>query len=128
MRCQAACGVTSSYNALLELFECLGNFLKRLEIYTTIPSTPILTEVVVKIMVELLSVLALASKQIKQGRFSKSAVNYTHAYIVRDSIYVREIHQKAAGGERDRGGSPKTGSVDPGRGSDSCCTDIGCGS
>ena len=69
--CQAASGVTSSYDALLELFECLGNFLKRLEIYTTIPPTPILTEVIVKIMVELLSVLALATKQIKQGRFSK---------------------------------------------------------
>jgi hypothetical protein len=49
----------------------LGNFLKRLEVYTTIPPTPILTDIVVKIMVELLSVLALASKQIKQGRLSK---------------------------------------------------------
>ena len=29
-------------------------------------------EISVKIMVELLSVLALATKQIKQGRFSKS--------------------------------------------------------
>jgi len=45
----------------------LGNFLKRLEVYTTIPPTPILTDVMVKIMVELLSVLALASKQIKEG-------------------------------------------------------------
>jgi fungal STAND N-terminal Goodbye domain len=68
---QAASGVTSSYDALLELFECLGNFLKRLDIYTTIPPTPIMTEIIVKIMVELLSVLALASKQIKQGRFSE---------------------------------------------------------
>ena len=63
--------VTSSYDALLELFECLGNFLKRLEIYTAIPPTPIMTEIIVKIMVQLLSVLALASKQIKQGRFSE---------------------------------------------------------
>jgi len=49
----------------------LGKFLKRLEIYTTIPLTRIMTEVIVKIMVELLSVLALALKQVKQGRFSK---------------------------------------------------------
>ena len=75
--CQAASGVTSSYDALLELFECLASFLKRLEIYTTIPPTPILSEVAVKIMVELLSVLALASKQIKQGRFSKCPPPYT---------------------------------------------------
>jgi len=79
--CQAANGVTSSYDALLELFECLGNFLKRLEIYTTIPPTPLMTEVVVKIMVELLSVLALASKQIKQGRFSKCALTYTSLFM-----------------------------------------------
>ena len=68
--------VTSSYDALLELFECLGNFLKRLEIYTMIPPTPMLIEVVVKIMIEFLSVLALASKQIKQGRLSECAVTY----------------------------------------------------
>ena len=68
----------SSYDALLELIECLGNFLKRLEIYTTVPPTPILTEVIVKIMVELLSVLALASKQIKQGRFSKCALPHIY--------------------------------------------------
>ena len=37
-----------------ELFECLGSFLKRMEIYTRIPPDPIMTEVVVKVMVELL--------------------------------------------------------------------------
>jgi hypothetical protein len=52
----------------------LGNFLKRLEIYTTIPPTPTMTDIIINIMVELLSVLALATKQISQGRFSKYAV------------------------------------------------------
>src|SRR6266436_4389114 len=83
--CQVATGVTSSYDALLELFECLGNFLKRLEIYTMIPPTPMLIEVVVKIMIEFLSVLALASKQIKQGRLSKCAV---HTCMVHGLIYI----------------------------------------
>ena len=68
---QAASGVSSSYDALVDLFECLGNFLKRLRIYTDLPLTPSTTEISLKIMVELLSVLALATKQIKQGRFSK---------------------------------------------------------
>jgi len=68
---QAASGVSSSYGALVELFECLGNFLKRLRIYTDLPLTPPMAEISVKIMVELLCVLALATKQIKQGRFSK---------------------------------------------------------
>ena len=55
----------------------MGKFLKRLEIYTTIPPTPLMTEVIVKIMVELLSVLALASKQIEQGRISKYTLIHT---------------------------------------------------
>jgi hypothetical protein len=55
------------------MFECLGNFLKRLEIYTAIPFqlTPLMTEIIVKIMVESLSVLALATKQVRQGKLSK---------------------------------------------------------
>jgi len=75
--CQAASGVSSSYDALLDLFECVGNFLKRLEIYTTIPPTTMMTDIVVKITLEVLSVLALATRQIKLGRFSKHAIAYT---------------------------------------------------
>ncbi len=75
--CQVASVVTSSYDVLLELLECLAEFLKRLEVYATIPPTQVMTEVIVKIMAELLSVLALASKQIKQGQFSKYALTYT---------------------------------------------------
>jgi hypothetical protein len=33
-----------------------------------------MTDIIIKIMVELLSVLAVATKQIRQGRFSKRAV------------------------------------------------------
>ena len=43
----------------------------RLDVYTKIPPTPMMMDLIVKIMAELLSVLALATKQIKQGRFSK---------------------------------------------------------
>ena len=68
---QAADGVSSSYDALVDLFECIGNFLKRLRIYTDVPMSPSMTDIIVKIMVELLSVFALATKQIKQGRLSK---------------------------------------------------------
>ncbi|KAH8987437.1 hypothetical protein EDB92DRAFT_1817905 [Lactarius akahatsu] len=61
--------VSAGYDALVDLFECIGNFLKRLRIYDGITPTPAMTDVVVKIMVEILSVLALATKNIKQGRF-----------------------------------------------------------
>ena len=68
---QAADGVSASYDALLELFECIGNFLKRLHIYTGISLDSLMKDIVAKIMVELISILALAKKQISRGRFSR---------------------------------------------------------
>jgi hypothetical protein len=69
---QAAIGVTESYDALLDLFECVANFLRRLHIYTEkIPLSPSMSDIMVKIMSEVLSVFALATAQIKQGRISK---------------------------------------------------------
>ena len=54
----------------MDLFESLGNYLRRLGIFTEIP--PALEGILISIMVELLGVLALATRQIKQGRFSES--------------------------------------------------------
>ncbi|KAI9453313.1 hypothetical protein BJY52DRAFT_1189677 [Lactarius psammicola] len=54
----AAEGVSASYDALLELFECVGSFLKRLEIYNKISLSPLMTEIIVKIMVEYFPSLA----------------------------------------------------------------------
>jgi hypothetical protein len=85
-----------------------------------IPPTPTMTEIVVKIMVELLSVLALASKQIKEGRFSRCKV----AYIDRCSICHREIHEEDTGGKRDRDRASKIGSIDSRRGPDDCCSNL----
>ena len=58
-----------------------------------------MTDIIVKIMVELLSVLALATKQINQGRFSKRAARH-HMYIAHGSLCHREVCQEALGGER----------------------------
>ncbi|KAI0289897.1 hypothetical protein B0F90DRAFT_1929529 [Multifurca ochricompacta] len=60
--------VSSSYDALVDLFESMENFLRRLDIYTKIPSTTAMTAIVVKILIEFLSTLALATEQVKQGR------------------------------------------------------------
>ena len=44
-----------------------------------IPLSLAMTDIIVKIMIEILSVLALATKQIKDGRFSKIVViHITH--------------------------------------------------
>ncbi|KAH9995900.1 hypothetical protein BJV74DRAFT_911493 [Russula compacta] len=70
----AAVGVSASYDALVELFECVGNFLRRLHIYADrIPLPSTMTDLLSKIMLEVLRVLAVATKQIKQGRITKFA-------------------------------------------------------
>jgi hypothetical protein len=73
---QAAKDVSASHDALIDLLESIENFLSRLNIYTRIPPMPIMTEIIVKILVELLSTLAVATKQMKQGRPSESLLVY----------------------------------------------------
>ena len=58
--------------ALIGFLESIENILHRLHIYTRISTTPAMGEIVAKIMVELLSLLALATKKLKQGRSSES--------------------------------------------------------
>jgi len=70
--CQTAKYVRESYDTLVDVFECVENFMSRLKIYTEIKPTPAMIETMIKIMVELLAVLALATKQINQGRLSTS--------------------------------------------------------
>ena len=70
---QAFKGISADFDALEDMFECIELFLNRLDIYTRVPPTSAMTEVVVKIMVELLSTLALATRQIRQGKSSEFA-------------------------------------------------------
>ncbi|KAH9979687.1 hypothetical protein BJV74DRAFT_123610 [Russula compacta] len=60
--------VSASYDALIDLLESIEGCLNRLDIYTKVPPTTIMAEIIVKIIVELLSTLAVTTKQIKQGR------------------------------------------------------------
>ena len=69
---QAAKGVISSCDALSDLLESIGHFVGRLDIYTRIPLVPAMNEIVVKILVELISTLALVTKELKQRRSSES--------------------------------------------------------
>ena len=71
---QAANGVVDSYDALVDLLEAIEHFLKRIDIYTEIPLTPAMDELVVKILVELLSTLGSATKNLNQGRSGESVL------------------------------------------------------
>ena len=68
---QATKDVSTSYNALIDLLESIENFLSRLDIYTKVPLTAAMTDIVMKLLVEIISTLALATKQAKQGLLSE---------------------------------------------------------
>jgi hypothetical protein len=74
-------GVKDSYDALVELLESIEHFLYRLDIYTKIAPTVAMTEMLVKILVELLSMLALATKEARQGKPSESVFTVV-SYII----------------------------------------------
>ena len=72
------------YDVLADLLESIGHFLNRLEIYTKIPPTDAMDVMIVKILVELLSTLALATKEINRGKFSESVVGEGIYYLIRE--------------------------------------------
>jgi hypothetical protein len=56
---------------LIDIFVRIKGFFMRLESYTEVRPTAAMTDVIVKIIIEVLSILAIASKEIKQGRSSE---------------------------------------------------------
>ena len=68
---QAAKAVSDDQNALTTVFERIENFFRRLETYVEVPPTAGMTDMIVKIMVEVLSILSIATKEIKQSRASE---------------------------------------------------------
>jgi hypothetical protein len=74
--CQAVKEVSTSCDTLIDLLESIEQFINRLDRYTRVPLTGAMTEMIVKIMVEMISTLALVTKQIKQKRPSECVVTY----------------------------------------------------
>jgi hypothetical protein len=71
---QAAKDVSASYDALAELLEKIEQFMNRLEIYTKVTLERAMAELIVKILVQLLHVLGLVTKEIRRTPLSKSVV------------------------------------------------------
>jgi hypothetical protein len=68
---QAAMDVRASQDALIDIFERMETFFQRLEIYTRVSPPPEMMGIIVEVMVEVLSILGIATKEMKQGRMSK---------------------------------------------------------
>ena len=57
--------------AIGDLFESIKRFFVRLKIYVELPPTEEMTEIIVDVMVHVLHILALLTKEIKQGKISE---------------------------------------------------------
>ena len=86
--------VSASYDAIVELFQNMSSFLERLEIYIKIPlsKSMALAEIIIKILVTMISTLAVATNEVKQGRLSESILRI--ALSVVDSVENREIRKE----------------------------------
>jgi hypothetical protein len=63
--------VRASQDTLIDIFERIENLFQRLEIYTNVSPTPEMMDIIVKIMVQVLSILAIATKEMRQSRTSE---------------------------------------------------------
>ena len=68
---QAAKDVVASRDTLIDIFDRIESFFGRLETYTKVPTTHAMRDIIVKIMVEVLGVFGIVTKEIKQNLASK---------------------------------------------------------
>jgi hypothetical protein len=68
---QAVKDIATSYDTLTNLFEHIQVFLQRLNCYLNVPLTTGMTELLGKIMAQILLILALSNKTMKEGRISE---------------------------------------------------------
>ena len=68
---QAAKDVQGSQNTVLDIFERIEMFFRRIAVYTEVEPTPEMMDIMVQITVEVLSILGIATKEIRQSRTSE---------------------------------------------------------
>jgi hypothetical protein len=68
---QAAKDASASHDKLIELFNHIECFFRRLEIYTGTTPTTAMRDIIIEIMVEVLTILAITTKEVKRGRLSE---------------------------------------------------------
>ena len=73
---KAAQDVAASKDVLAELFERIGYFFTRLETYTSVVPTPTMTDIITKILVEVLRIFGIATKELRRGTASEFRIGY----------------------------------------------------
>ena len=91
--------MNASQDMLVDLFERIESFFKRLESYTELKPSEAMTDMMVKIMVEVISVLAIVTVEIKQTRRSQSISH--QRFLGLDSRFFLEKFLKKLLGRSD---------------------------
>jgi hypothetical protein len=94
---QTAKRVGADEDALVEIFERMEAFFRRLETYNEVAPNQGMVAVITAIMVEVLNILAIATKEIKQGRMSKS---FLYKFVAFDQTTFRKISKETDRKER----------------------------
>jgi len=98
--CQAAKDANASQDVLIDLFSRIERFFKRLESYTEVQPTAAMTGIIIEIMVEVLAILAIATKEIiinKDHQVNLSTpviLSLTHSFL-------RNVCEEVVGKEQD---------------------------
>ena len=74
--------VRSSHDALIELFEHIESFFKRLGVYSQVSLTTEMAEVFVKIVAEVLFIISIATKEAQRKRASKLLQDIRHTFYL----------------------------------------------
>ena len=104
---QAVKDVNAAQEALIDIFERIENFFKRMEKYTEVKPSEAMTDIIVKIMVEVLNILGIATREIKQGRTSELSIRLQPCRF--DGPSIRKISEEAVGKDGHRGRSQAIG-------------------
>ena len=88
---QAIKDASASQDKLIGIFNRIKHFFQRLDIYPNITPTTGIMGVTVEIMVEVINILAIATKEVKSGRLSESM---SRSFTIRDSLLFRDDFQE----------------------------------
>ncbi|KAF8477926.1 hypothetical protein DFH94DRAFT_845852, partial [Russula ochroleuca] len=82
----AAKDVRASQATLMDIFECIEMFFRRLEVYTDVAPTTEMMDTIILIMVEILAILGVATKEIRRGRMKKFVKKLTGRTDMEDAL------------------------------------------
>ena len=72
---QAAKDVRASRDTLVDIFERIERVFRRVEVYAEVQPTAEMMTMIIDIMVGVLSILGIATKEVKQSRLSQYPLN-----------------------------------------------------